>query len=107
MRVGEPAPPFTSCITQKSRSCTSSKQQSRASPDGNGCRRPDPKGISKADRLNNSATTQAHIQDLEQAHSTTYLMDKRLQCVNGLVLQNQSYKISTTQKNKGIFKESQ
>jgi hypothetical protein len=59
-----------------------------------------------ASRLANSATTQAQIQDFEWSQPVIYSICELLECVKGLVLQNQSYKIFLTQGNSRISQRS-
>ena len=46
--------------------------------------------------MTNAASTEAKIQDFELAHSNIYLIYELLEHVKGLVLQNQSCRISMT-----------
>lgn len=59
---------------------------------------------SKVNGLTNSGTTQWHIQSFELAHCNVYPTYELLWHMKGLVLQNQSFRISITQGNKRILK---
>ena len=54
-------------------------------------------------RLTNSLTTQMQIQGFELAHPSIYPMYKLPELLRGLVLQNQSYTTSMTQRNNKEF----
>ena len=54
-------------------------------------------GYKKVGGLINSATFQAQIQGFELAHPNIYPIYELLECVKGLVLQNQSCRTSVTQ----------
>ena len=63
-------------------------------------------GCRRAGRLTNSATIQAQIQGFELAHPNIYPIYELLECMKGLVLQIQNYRISMTQGNNRISKRS-
>jgi hypothetical protein len=56
----------------------------------------------RTSRLTSPNISQAQIQGFELACPSIYPIDKLLECMRGLVLQIQSFRISTTQGNKRI-----
>ena len=56
----------------------------------------------RASRLTSSDTSQAQIQGFELAHPNIYPINELLECMKGLVLQIQNYRISMTQGNNRI-----
>ena len=56
----------------------------------------------RADRLNSSNATQAQTHSFELTHSNIYPTYEQLEKMKGLVLQNQSCRISMTQGNNTV-----
>jgi hypothetical protein len=60
----------------------------------------------RAGRLTSLDTSQVHIQGFELAHPIVYPIDGLLECMKGLVLQIQNYRMSMIQGNNRIAERS-
>ena len=65
-----------------------------------------PQGCENPSGLTSSDTSQAQIQGFELAHPNIYPINELLECMKGLVLQIQNYRISMTQGNNRISERS-